>query len=771
MRELPRIALSVWVVLLAAAALAAGSSNATEATTSLDSILADCGTLNPASQAHRVKDVTVNSGHLEISFADGVAVAIVGRDGETYGVYFEGRGAYRYATPEVGDRQTLALNLSRLSPRLRLMDGAVTDELKRVLVLSSERSFTKLWDPGAAAGAAEPPSASFVKGLRDMLAANQDAFPEFDFRIAEARLNGRGRWISIEMAGGVERVGHVWDEIEMGREAFVNFRTIMDAGVRSAQPLGVQRIPGWKDGRESWLVLTHADISLDTSDNKSGTIVSDMTFHVSGAGTRIIPLKLLSNRNINTARWDSPKYKLNVTGVTDGSGRPVAFKHRYHEILVEIDPNTAAEADVRLHFETGGEVFIDMKGQHADNYFFFEGDPWYPAPRGWAGERFTYTLKVRTKKPWRPVTSGREIELRDDGTYYYATSRSDHPSMLIAVVAGKYVTREETIDGFTVRVHAYSVARKPVIERLPKLAAALVRIYTSQLGPIPAEELDIVEVPEYGFGISPSGLILLTTEAYKPHWDFLTTILAKGINARLAHEIAHQWFGHKAIDATYEDQWLSETFAEYFSALAIGVMAKDEARVVGFPELLAEWRAEAKSCNNGAPIAGANYLGGDSGWRDRFCLLYDRGPLVLHMLRTSMGNERFFSAVASYLDSAAIGPATTDDFARAVSAKVGSNMSWFFDDWYAKGGVAHIQVDDRIDRAAGGQFRLAGRLRQAAGPDFKRLLVPLVWESGGKTEVRIVFDDQPERNFEFLLPAKPGSIKLDPFQNNLATYK
>jgi hypothetical protein len=41
----------------------------------------------------------------------------------------------------------------------------------------------------------------------------------------------------------------------------------------------------------------------------------------------------------------------------------------------------------------------------------------------------------------------------------------------------------------------------------------------------------------------------------------------------------------------------------------------------------------------------------------------------------------------------------------------------------------------------------------------------------GKPEARVVFADQPEKKFEFMLPAKPGAIKADPYQNNLAVYK
>jgi aminopeptidase N len=389
----------------------------------------------------------------------------------------------------------------------------------------------------------------------------------------------------------------------------------------------------------------------------------------------------------------------------------------------------------------------------------------------WGGERFSYTLKVKTKKPWRPVTSGRETAFTEDGDSYTAESHGDHASRHIAVLGGKYVTREETIDGLVVRVHAYAMARKNVIENLPKLTAALVKFYTGMLGAMPAEELDVVEIPEYGFGISPSGIVLLTSEAYKAREDDVAQYLSRGINARLAHEVAHQWFGHKAWQADRSEQWIGESFAEYFSGLAMASLAANDKTVVGFNQMLAQWRADASICSDVAPISMANSLGGESGRKERRCLLYSRGPLVLHMLRTSIGNDRFFAATKKFLDTANTGPATTDDYAKAVSDVVQMDMRWYFDQWVRSTGYAQVDVEQHVDPSAGGQYKLWGAVRQKPGGGFKKLLVPLVWESGGKSEARVVFADEPEKKFEFMLPAKPGSIKPDPFQNNLAVYK
>jgi aminopeptidase N len=239
----------------------------------------------------------------------------------------------------------------------------------------------------------------------------------------------------------------------------------------------------------------------------------------------------------------------------------------------------------------------------------------------------------------------------------------------------------------------------------------------------------------------------------------------------LAHEVAHQWFGHKAWQRDLSEQWLGESFAEYFSGLAVGALAGNDKTVVGFNQMLAQWRADSNICAQVAPISMANSLGGERGGAERRCLLYSRGPLVLHMLRTSIGNERFFAATKKFLDTANTGPASTDDYAKAVSDVVQMDMGWYFDQWVRRSGNAVVDVEQHVDVASNGQYRLWGAVRQTPGDGFKKLLVPLVWENKGTTEARVVFADQPEKKFDFLVPAKPGAVKPDPFQNNLATYK
>lgn len=769
-RRLPRILVAILAAAAAATAATAEDVPAPpSAPATLEATLDAASALTLADGGARVANGSLKIGHIDLTFADGTASPIRGKDGSVLGFYFEGRGGYTYTADDPADRETLRTNIERTAKSLRMNGAVVTDTFHQVLVLFTEPMFRDVWGvkPGSAPAPLPDKAAA---STAEMLARAKSSYPEFDFRLADVRVNGQGRWVYIEMAGGLERVGYCYDDVVDGHERLFNFRKLADYKVRFTQTLSLQFVKGWSRARTLRTILRHAAISVETDDNKTGTIVSDLTYDVRRRGTRLLALSLLSNRDPDSASWDSPKMALHVTRVVDDMGNVLPFSHKYGELVVEIARTTTDDAAVQIHVETQGEVFVDFKGRHADNYFVLLFD-WYPAPAASAGQQFTYSLQVKTRKPWRPVTSGREISLKEDGDFYVADSRGDVPTSLVSVLAGRYVTHEETIDGLPIRVHGYAMAKKNVMDNIPKLAAAIVKYYTGLLGPMPAKELDIVEVPEYGFGISPAGMVLITGEAYKPRRNDIARYISRGINARLAHEIAHKWFGNDVIPLDPGDDWLSESFAEYYSGLAMGALAGKSHTVWSFENSLADWRDDDAICGDVAPIATADYLGGERAFMERRCLLYMRGPLVLHMLRTMVGDERFNHAVRSFIEEAHHGPATTDDLAATFSRVVGTDMRWFFDEWYRDTGIPTLEVDTSVSAGPKGTYRLSGTIHEAPGEHFKKMLVPIAYTLDGKRGAKVVFVDKPETSFDYSLPGRPSGVKVDPYRNNIAVYK
>lgn len=147
-----------------------------------------------------------------------------------------------------------------------------------------------------------------------------------------------------------------------------------------------------------------------------------------------------------------------------------------------------------------------------------------------------------------------------------------------------------------------------------------------------------------------------------------------------AHELAHQWFGDKITCGSWQDIWLNEGFATYLTLMFLEF---------GFP-------------NSYGPNLRGTYnsvLSDSSG--SVFCLdttsvsrifsgrlSYNKGAVVLHMLRKVIGDSAFAKGVRRYLNDPklAFGFAFTADLKRNIEAEYGKDLSSFFQKWvYGEG--------------------------------------------------------------------------------------
>ena len=99
--------------------------------------------------------------------------------------------------------------------------------------------------------------------------------------------------------------------------------------------------------------------------------------------------------------------------------------------------------------------------------------------------------------------------------------------------------------------------------------------------------------------------------------------------------------------------------------------------------------------------------------------LYEKGGCVLHMLRSELGDERFWKAIRHYVHKHAGGSVETRDLARAVDEATGVNTDRFFEQWVFKAGHPELKVetswdDDAQAVQAGDRADAEGRGRHAA---------------------------------------------------------
>ncbi|MCD6059215.1 MAG: peptidase rane alanine aminopeptidase, partial [Thermomicrobiales bacterium] len=146
--------------------------------------------------------------------------------------------------------------------------------------------------------------------------------------------------------------------------------------------------------------------------------------------------------------------------------------------------------------------------------------------------------------------------------------------------------------------------------------------------------------------------------------------------SKVAHELAHQWFGNSVSLQRWQDIWLSEGFASYAQVLWIEGSRGEEAATAALQR-----RATALATASTGPD-GAGVRVGDPGPEHLFSsVVYTGGALLLHALRERMGDAAFFRLLQDWTRRNQYGHAGTRDFIALAEEVSGEELDAFFVAW------------------------------------------------------------------------------------------
>lgn len=146
----------------------------------------------------------------------------------------------------------------------------------------------------------------------------------------------------------------------------------------------------------------------------------------------------------------------------------------------------------------------------------------------------------------------------------------------------------------------------------------------------------------------------------------------------IAHEMGHQWFGDKVTCGSWNDIWLNEGFATYLAALVIENYDGIDAFVSEKQDMI---NNITSSPSGNVYLTDAQATNVNRIFSSR--LSYDKGGMVLEMLRFKLGDALFFQGIRNYLadPNLAYKYAVTSDLQTHLEAVYGQSLTEFFDDW------------------------------------------------------------------------------------------
>ena len=225
----------------------------------------------------------------------------------------------------------------------------------------------------------------------------------------------------------------------------------------------------------------------------------------------------------------------------------------------------------------------------------------------------------------------------------------------------------------------------------------------------------------------------------------------------IAHELAHQWFGDKVTCGSWEDIWLNEGFATYLEALT----RKYFDGVTAFKN----WRASSIGYITSQPN-GSVFVNDTTSVNRIFNgrLSYQKGAMVLHMLRYKLGDLNFFQGVKNYLADPALayGYAKTPQLKQHLEAQSGEDLTEFFNDWFT--GEGYPSFDLTYSQSDTGMLNVRVNQTQS-DPSVSFFETPLpirVTDTNGNSEMFRLELTQNNQLFSLPYGNAVATIEVDP---------
>lgn len=167
----------------------------------------------------------------------------------------------------------------------------------------------------------------------------------------------------------------------------------------------------------------------------------------------------------------------------------------------------------------------------------------------------------------------------------------------------------------------------------------------------------------------------------------------------LVHELMHQWFGDKVSFSTWRDLWLAEGFAEYAPLLARQMISGMSSTALAYRTNL---RDNSRTELAPVQIPQSGIINSDAIWNSGDCAtcygtsVYQRGAMVVSMLRTLCGDSAFFKIMRQYQTTYGYKSANTSNISSLFSSMLGQDVSKFFTDNVAGTGYPVTTVGYRV---------------------------------------------------------------------------
>lgn len=481
-------------------------------------------------------------------------------------------------------------------------------------------------------------------------------------------------------------------------------------------------------------------------------------------GENLITLSPL-NDNFNRVVIDA-EYLI-VYSVTTLEGRDLKFDQKDNQVFISLATSYSHTDTLRLNIkyklnkQCPGLKFIAAAATNplmvSSDCFPNKARQWIPC-YDYPNDKVTTEMIVTVNNNYKVLSNGRLISVNENEQQgrvtYHWSQELPHSTYLINLSIADYAVIKDSLGSLPVNYWVYKgleADAKTTFRKTPYIINFYNKLYDYTY---PWAKYDQVITSYMGGGAEAVSATILGEGIV------MDTVAEKDYSMEgvIAHEIAHHWWGNLTTFRSWDDAWLSESFATYSQYL---YARSDKGEDAGAFDLLGKKNQYLKEARDRymRPIVFNRYNDPDDNFDSH---TYPKGACILHLLRYILGDATFFRTLSSFLHQNDFRPVGTYDLIKTVKEVSGKNMDWFFEQYIFSPGHPVFEVMKSWNEST---KKLTITIHQkqdsASGVPVYTLPVNFGFHFPDKKIIKEVWLKNKLEKFEFEFASEPLLVRFD----------
>ncbi len=379
---------------------------------------------------------------------------------------------------------------------------------------------------------------------------------------------------------------------------------------------------------------------------------------------------------------------------------------------------------------------------------------WFPTIDS-PNQKMTQDFYITAKNDYLTLSNGKLISSvpNADGTHTdYWKQTKPHAPYLAMIAVGKFSIIKNYWRNVPLTVYIEK-DKKAKAEKIFGKTAEMIEFYSRMLNyDFPWDKYSQIVVKNFVSGaMENTGAVVFGEYVL----NFKNEYRRMENEAVVAHELSHHWFGDLVTCESWANLPLNESFADYFEYLWIeheyGRFEADNHLANDFNSYIFEQYFKNEN------LIRFYYKNRDDMFDSHS---YQKGGMILHMLRYTVGDDAFRKSLNLYLKNNEYKSVEIHNLRLAFEEVTGEDLNWFFNEWFLNKGIPELNITYNITEKK-------ASVTIVQNQNFNKAPLYKI-----KTSVDIYFPDtiinkkititKQTQTFSFNIKSKPLFLNFDP---------